>query len=94
MPDDEHRIGMVALARGAALERGLEELRAVLGEDAVGEPDETELFEVRVTAPSQDDALKRAWDAVAAAGADDEIAFAEHPSLPEHWRHLARAPRV
>jgi hypothetical protein len=94
MPDEEHRIGMVALARGAALEQGLEELRAVVGEDAVGEPDETGVFEVRVTASSQDDALHQVWDAVAAAGADDEIAFAEHPSLPEHWRHLARAPRA
>jgi hypothetical protein len=94
MPDEEHRIGMVALARGAALERGLEELRAVVGEDAVDKPDETGVFEVRVTASSQDDALQQVWDAVAAAGADDEIAFAEHPSLPEHWRHLARAPRA
>jgi hypothetical protein len=92
--DDEHRIGMVALARGATLERGLDELRTVLGDDAVDEPDETGVFEVRVTASSQDEALERVWDAVAAAGADDEIAFAEHPSLPEHWRHRARAPRI
>jgi hypothetical protein len=94
MSDDEHRIGMVALARGTALEQGLEELRTVLGDDTVDEPDETGIFEVRVTASSQDDALKRVWDAVAAAGADDDIAFAEHPSLPEHWRHLARAPHA
>ena len=31
-------------------------------------------------------------DAVAAAGADDHIAFLEHPSLPEHWRRRAQAP--
>jgi hypothetical protein len=93
MPDEEHRIGMVALTHGATLNRGLHELAAVLGEDAVERPDETGLFDVRVTASSQDEALERVWDAVAASGADDEIAFAEHPSLPEHWRHRARAPR-
>src|ERR671929_63260 len=37
----------------------------------------------------QDDPLNRVWDAVAASGADDHIAFLEHPSLPEHWRHRA-----
>jgi hypothetical protein len=93
MPEEEHRIGMLALAHGAALERGRRELAAVLGEDAVERPDELGLFDVRVMASSQDEALERVWDAVAASGADDEIAFAEHPSLPEHWRHRARAPR-
>ena len=29
---------------------------------------------------------------VAAAGADDHVAFLEHPALPEHWRHRAKAP--
>jgi hypothetical protein len=87
-----YRVGMVALTRGAALERGLEELARVLGEDAVDRPDDTGVFEVRVTASSFEDALQRVWDAVAAGGADDEIAFAEHPSIPEHWRHRTRAP--
>jgi hypothetical protein len=87
-----YRVGMVALTRGAALERGLEELARVLGADAVDRPDDTGVFEVRVSASSFEDALQRVWDAVAAAGADDEIAFAEHPSIPEHWGHRTRAP--
>jgi hypothetical protein len=92
MADHEYRIGMVALTRGAALERGLKELAMVLGDEAVDRPDETGVFEIRVTASSFEDALQRAWNAVAAGGADDEIAFAEHPSIPEHWRHRTRAP--
>ncbi len=36
-----------------------------------------------------EDALTQVWNAIAAAGADDELAFAEHPDLPEHWRERA-----
>jgi hypothetical protein len=87
-----YRIGMVALTRGAPLERGLDDLARVLGEDAIDRPDDTGVFEVRVDAQSFEDALRRVWDAVAASGADDDIAFAEHPSIPEHWRDRTRAP--
>ncbi len=41
---------------------------------------------------SFDDALTEVWNAIAAAGADDALAFAEHPNLPEHWRAKARGP--
>ena len=58
----------------------------------VAEPDEVGVFEVTLDAESQEDALQRVWDGVAAAGADDHVAFLEHPALPEHWRHRAKAP--
>jgi hypothetical protein len=66
-------------------------LRDVLGAAAVTEPDETGFFEADVEAPSFEAALERVWDAVAAAGADDHVFFAEHPDIPEHWRHRVGA---
>jgi hypothetical protein len=41
---------------------------------------------------SEEQALQRVWDAIAAAGADDHIVFAEHPELPEHRRVRSSAP--
>jgi hypothetical protein len=49
------------------------------------DPD-TGVFDVTLDADTLDDALLRVWDGVAAAGADDEILFLEHPDVPEHWR--------
>ena len=66
-------------------------LAAALPGAQVTDPDETGVFEVTVDAPSHEEALQQVWDAIAAAGADDHVAFAEHPDLPEHWRHRARA---
>lgn len=87
-------IGMVMLDRGAFAEDARKRFVAALDGAAASEPDETGAFEVHVECPVQDEALDRVWDAVAAAGADDHIAFLEHPSLPEHWRHLARGPHA
>lgn len=53
---------------------------------AVPEPDDVGIFEVQVEAADFDGALQKAWDAMAAAGADDHLAFAEHPDVPEHWK--------
>ena len=39
---------------------------------------------------AQEQALLKVWDAIAASGTDDHIAFFEHPDLPEHWRDRAR----
>jgi hypothetical protein len=68
-----------------------EQLAAALPEAQVGAPDNVGVFEVGLDAEDHEDALKRVWDAVAASGTDDHIAFLEHPELPEHWRHLSRA---
>jgi hypothetical protein len=87
---------MVLLDHGRAAEDARRGLAEALGEGAsVGDVDpDTGFFEVTVDAPSFDAALDRAWDAVAAAGADDHVAFAEHADLPEHWRPRSRPARA
>jgi hypothetical protein len=85
-------IGMVLLDRGVAADEARTRLATALPGADVSEPDDVGVFEVGLDADDQDDALQRVWDAVAAAGADDHIAFLEHPALPEHWRHRAQAP--
>jgi hypothetical protein len=85
-------IGMVMLDRGALAEDARKRFVAALDGAAASEPDETGAFEVSVECQTQDEALNRVWDAVAAAGADDHIAFLEHPSLPDHWRRKASGP--
>jgi hypothetical protein len=89
---DRYTIGLVVLDRGALSNEARRRLEAAVDSGQATEPDETGCFEVSVEAGSQDDALQRVWDAVAASGADDHVAFLEHPSLPEHWRHLAKRP--
>jgi len=85
-------IGMLVLDRGVAAKDARRQLAAALPGAEISEPDEVGVFEVTLDAESQEDALQRVWDGVAAAGADDHVAFLEHPALPEHWRHLAKAP--
>jgi hypothetical protein len=87
-------IGMVLLDRGAKSAEAQSRFAAALDGARVSEPDETGAFEVAIECKSQEAALDRVWDAVAASGADDHIAFLEHPSLPEHWRHKAQGPRA
>ena len=93
MPE-RYSIGMVCLDRGAKCEDALSRLASALDGSRVTEPDETGAFEVSVECASQEVALNTVWDAVAASGADDHVAFLEHPSLPEHWRHRAQGPTV
>ena len=85
-------IGMLVLDRGVAAKDARRRLAAALPGAEISEPDEVGVFEVTLEAESQEQALEKVWDAVAAAGADDHVAFLEHPALPEHWRHLAKAP--
>ncbi len=70
----------------------LEQLRAVLPDARITVPDDVGVFDIALGAEDQEQALDRVWDAVAAAGVDDHIAFLEHPDLPEHWRHRSRRP--
>ena len=70
-----------------------EQLATALGDDArVGEPDETGVFEISVDGDDQEAMLHRVWNAVAASGTDDHLVFAEHPDLPDHWRHRSGRP--
>jgi hypothetical protein len=90
---DRYSIGMVLLDRGAKSDEARAKFVAALDGAPASEPDETGAFEVSIQCDSQDAALNRVWDAVAASGADDHIAFLEHPALPEHWRHRAAGAR-
>lgn len=88
---ESRTIGLQLLDRGERAAQARDALAAALPGAQVTDPDEAGLFEVTVDAPSHEQALQQVWDAIAAAGADDHVAFAEHPDLPEHWRHRARA---
>jgi hypothetical protein len=68
-------------------EHALRELRQVLGDDVtVPDPDDAGVIEVRLDADDEEAAVKRVFDAMAAAGADDHFEIAEHPEIPGHWR--------
>ncbi len=88
----ERAIGMVMLTRGQRGERAREALADALPGGEVGEVDDDGTFEVTVEADDQEEALEQVWNAVAASGTDDHLAFVEHPDLPEHWRHRSQAP--
>ena len=85
-------IAMQMLDHGARADDARERLRDVLEGATLDGPDETGLFTSALEAEDREQALERVWDAVAAAGADDHVAFAEHPELPGHWRHRAAGP--
>jgi len=91
MAGEDHRVGMVLEHGGRRGTEALDRLRAALGGEEITTPDDTGAFEVIVAGASFEAALDRVWSAMAAAGADDDIVFLEHPEMPEHWRHRARA---
>ena len=80
-----HAIGMQLLDRGLHAREAMERLRDIL-DCHCDEPDGSGIFAVHVEADSFEDALNHAWDAMAAAGADDHVVFLEHPDIPDHWR--------
>jgi hypothetical protein len=81
-----HTIALEMLGRGVHADAARRRLLEALPDATSTAPDETGMLEVAVEADSYDAALQRTWDAIAAAGADDHVVIAEHPSLPEHWR--------
>jgi hypothetical protein len=82
-----HTVSMVMLHLGTPRDQeAREQLAAALPGARVGAPDYAGVFDITLDAENQEDALRRVWDAVAASGTDDHIAFLEHPDLPEHWR--------
>jgi hypothetical protein len=82
---DRHVVGLHLLIGGERGEAARQRLASVLEEADVGAPD-GDIFEVSVPADSREAALERVWNAVAAAGVDDEIGFAEHADTPRHWQ--------
>lgn len=66
------------------------QLAAALPGAEVGPADETGAFQIELEADDIEQALTRVWDAIAASGTDDHIAFLEHPDLPEHWQSRSR----
>ena len=85
-------IAMQMLQRGDRGEAARAALADALPDARVGEPDEFGIFEIEVDAADREAALKAVWNAVAASGAEDRIAFAEHPDIPEHWRSRGDTP--
>jgi hypothetical protein len=68
-------------------DHAVRDLAGVLGDGAsISGPDEAGVVEVELEASDLETAIKRVWDAVAAAGADDHLEIAEHPEIPGHWR--------
>lgn len=87
----QETVSMVMMHLGTPRDQeAREQLAAALPDAKVSAPDDVGVFEVELEADDREDALTRVWDAVAASGTDDHIAFLEHPELPEHWRHLSR----
>jgi hypothetical protein len=86
-----HAIGMQLLDRGLHAREAMERLRDIL-DCHCDEPDGSGVFAVHVEADTFEDALNAAWDAMAAAGADDHVVFIEHADIPEHWKARTDAP--
>ena len=88
-----HTVAMLMLHAGTPRDReAREQLMAALPEASIGEPDDVGVFEISLEADDQEQALERVWDAVAASGTDDHIAFLEDPDLPEHWHPRSGRP--
>jgi hypothetical protein len=83
----EQVVTLVVDPPGPAADVARERLVEQLGDAQVEQPEPgTGVFDVTLEADSREAALHRVWNALAAAGADDEILFLEHPDIPEHWR--------
>lgn len=82
----QHSVALQCLDRGVRCEQARRNLADALGAADVPPHDEGGIFEVDVEADDFEGALARVWDAIATSGSDDDVAFAEHPDIPEHWR--------
>lgn len=87
----EHAVALQCLDRGTYCSSARKRLGEALGVP-VPDPDEVGIVEVQVEADDFEAALALTWDAMAAAGADDHLAFAEHPDIPQHWKHVDGRP--
>lgn len=80
-----YAVALQCLDRGVPCANARQRLADALG-IPVPEPDDVGILEVQIEAEDFEGALQKAWDAMAASGADDHLAFAEHPDIPEHWK--------
>jgi hypothetical protein len=72
---------------GSAANAAYKRLAEQVADAQMDRPDpDTGVFDVSLEADSREDALAHVWNALAGAGADDEILFLEHPDVPAHWR--------
>jgi hypothetical protein len=78
-------VALQCLDRGVPCADARRRLSEALGSQ-VPDPDDVGIIEVQIDAEDFEGALQRVWDAMATSGADDHLAFAEHPAVPEHWR--------
>ncbi len=83
----EQVVTLVVDQPGKAAHAARERLAEQLPGARVGSPEaDTGVFDVTLDADDRDTALNRVWNALAAAAADDELVFLEHPDIPDHWR--------
>jgi hypothetical protein len=90
---ERQAVGLIAMHGDTPRDReAIQQLVQALPGATAGELDEeTGAFEVHVEADSHEDALQAVFDAIAAAGVDDHVVFAEHPDVPRHWRRASAA---
>jgi hypothetical protein len=81
----QHAVALTCLDHGVPCAAARTQLAGRL-DIPVPEPDDVGIIEVQVEADDFEGALQKVWNAMAESGADDHLAFAEHPSIPEHWR--------
>jgi hypothetical protein len=84
----EHKVGLEVLGkRGVLCTAAYDRLGDVLGRESMGDIDEAGYFEIVLKDVRDfEEALNRAWNAMATAAADDHFVFAEHPNIPQHWK--------
>jgi hypothetical protein len=88
---ERHTVAMLLLHEGSPRDQDARgRLAAALHGASVGPADEEGVFEVVIEAADREQAFERVWDAVAASGTDDHIAFLEHPEVPDYWRSRAQ----
>ena len=77
---EQHRVGLLAMHGNTPRDhQARDQLAAALpGAEVAPIEDDTGAFEIALEAASQDDAVQRVIDAIAAAGVDDHIQLAEH----------------
>ncbi len=78
-------------SRGPGFDGARERLAKQLSGAEFTEVDEaTGVFEITLKAADLESAVRRVFDAVAAAGADDHVVIAEHPEIEGHWIRRGR----